>query len=170
MECAGKFDHCTSDAIETCRRTLGTHFVCHSPSQLPNTSNVASGTTTPRGSTPPRGVPTKRHTEDEIVRGVKHPRLLRDPCRPSGMIGRGSVHHWQSNEFLPCEERCSIMYATAILLARQHPIYHMSLHDFKQPVERSTSGVFRCQMAQNGFPGSPFASIIRFSPPGPRLV
>lgn len=101
---------------------------------------------------------------------AKHPRLLRDPCRPSGMIGRGSVHHWQSNEFLPCEERCSTMYATAILLARQHPIYHMSLHDFKQPVERSTSRVFRCQMAQNDFPGSPFASIIRFSPPGPRLV
>lgn len=43
-------------------------------------SNVASGTTTPRGSTPPRGVPTKRHTEDEIVRGVK--RLELGPAEP----------------------------------------------------------------------------------------
>ncbi|OWZ65369.1 pH-response transcription factor pacC/RIM101 [Cryptococcus neoformans] len=43
-------------------------------------SNAASGTATPRGSTPPRGVPTKRHTEDEIVRGVK--RLELGPAEP----------------------------------------------------------------------------------------
>ncbi|KIR51591.1 hypothetical protein I315_05814, partial [Cryptococcus gattii Ru294] len=62
-----------------------------------------------------------------------------------------------------------LVHAAAILLARQHAIYNMLLYGLKQPAERSAGGVFGCQMAQNGFPGSPFASSIRFSPPGPDL-